>query len=77
MYQCPWEEKLSSSARKSINGITEGECISVLGKKSCPQVPGREHLESQRGRMNQCPREEMLSSWIRKSTSRITERKNV
>ncbi len=62
MYQCPREERLSSSARKSTSRITQGECMSVLEKKGCPQVPGRVTLELQRGKMYQCPREESLSS---------------
>jgi hypothetical protein len=45
MYQCPREERLSSSARKSTSGITEGECTSVLRKKGCR---GRVPLELQR-----------------------------
>ncbi len=77
MCQCPREERLSSSARKSTSGITEGECISILGKKGCPQVLGRVPLELQRVRMSQCPREERLSSSARRSTTRITERENV
>ncbi len=36
MYQCPREERLSLSARRSTPGIIEGECISVGGKKGCP-----------------------------------------
>jgi hypothetical protein len=48
IYQCSREGRLSSSARNSISGITEGECFSVLGKKGCPQVPGRVPLELER-----------------------------
>jgi hypothetical protein len=48
MCQCPKEERLSSSARKSTSGITEGECVSVLVKKGCPQVPESVPLELQR-----------------------------
>ncbi len=50
--------------------------MSVLGKKSCPEVPGRVPLESQRERMFKCNRKERLSSSARKSTSGITEREN-
>jgi hypothetical protein len=48
MSQCSCEERLSSTARKSTTGITEGEYISVLGKKGCSPVPGRVALELQR-----------------------------
>jgi hypothetical protein len=48
MYQCPREERLSASARKSTSRITVGECISVPGKKGCLQVQGRLPLELQR-----------------------------
>ncbi len=48
MFQCPREERLSSSAWMSTSGITEGECVSVLRKKGCPQVPERVPVELQR-----------------------------
>ncbi len=45
MYQCRREERLSLDAMKNTSGITEGECISDLGKKSSPYIPGNQELQ--------------------------------